>query len=114
MPEDEWLFEVALIGMLEHPGVRKVVETQAMQLSLNDRQWRDFEDKNDVSWLSDGPHGDELGVMRMASVRAGCVLLMRRRVQSVAEYGSRRSCLTRLLKSMRRCLRDLVPWLYMR
>lgn len=26
VPEDKWLFEVAIIGMLEHAGVRQVVE----------------------------------------------------------------------------------------
>lgn len=76
VPEDKWLFEVALIDRLEHAGVRQVVETQAMQMSLNERQWRAFKDKSDVSWLYDGPHGDELGVMTMARMRAGCVLLL--------------------------------------
>lgn len=110
--EDKWLFEVALIGRLEHTGVRQVVETQAVQMSLNERQWRTFKDKNDVSWLYDGPHGDELGVMKMARMCAG------RRMHSVAEFGSRSRenlvSLTHFLKSIRRHLRDLIPRLYIR
>lgn len=45
-------------------------------MSLNESQWRDFSDKNDVSGLYGGPHGDELGLMKMASMHAGCILLL--------------------------------------
>ena len=31
-PEDKLLFEVAIIGMLEHTGVGQVVETWAVQM----------------------------------------------------------------------------------
>lgn len=39
MPEGKWLFEVAIIGMLEHTGVREVVETQAVPtLTAGDKE----------------------------------------------------------------------------
>ena len=43
-------------------------------MSLNESQWRDF---SDATGLYDGPHGDDLGVMKMASMHAGCMLLLR-------------------------------------
>lgn len=39
-------------------------------------QWREFNDYNDVPELYDGPCGDELGAMKMLSLRAGCMLLL--------------------------------------
>lgn len=39
-------------------------------MSLNESQWREFSDKNDVSELYDGLRGDELGAMKMLSLHA--------------------------------------------
>lgn len=43
---------------------------------MDESQRRDFNNNNGVSGLYDGPCGDELGVMKMASMHAGCILLL--------------------------------------
>lgn len=54
--------------MLLLQGTRKV--------SLNESQWRDFKGKDDVLGLYGAAHGAELGVKKMTSVHAGCLLLL--------------------------------------
>ena len=45
-------------------------------MSLNESQRRGFNDKNYMSGLHDGPHGVELAVLKMASMHAGCIVLL--------------------------------------
>lgn len=65
-------------------GTRKV--------SWNEGHWRDCDNKNDVSGLYYVCHGEELGVVKMTMCLLGAYSSsVRRRMPSVAEYGSRRA-----------------------